>query len=284
MIDRDIRWPGGSRIAVNFVLNLEEGAERSLRHGDDEREPTAEAVYELDVDERDLIQESTFDFGARIGAPRVARLFRDAAVPLTVFASGRAVIAQPETVKTLTEMGCDFVGHGFRWEPHQGMTEEQERASIRRTVRAIEQHHGQRPRGWFTRPLPSLRTRRLLVEEGFEYDSDSLGDELPYRVSVSGGSHLVIPYTLDVNDTRFWRGSMFTGEHWYRYARDAFDYLRWESTDRGAMLSVGLHGRIIGRPARSGALQRFLEYVTGHDDVWLCRREDILDHWVSLEQ
>jgi allantoinase len=277
---RDVRWPDGSRLAVNLVLNLEEGAERSIPNGDETREPASEAVYEP-VGDRDLIQETVFEFGARVGAPRVVELLHRAEVPATVFACGRAVEQQPETVRACLAAGMDFAGHGYRWEPHEPLTEEEERHSIQRTREAIEQATGTPPRGWFTRPLPSPRTRRLLIEEGFEYDSDSLGEELPYRVDVEGHPHLVVPYTLDVNDTRFWKNGFHTGEDWLRYCLDALEYLAWESTDRGALLSIGLHGRIIGRPARAWALTRLLEHLTSRNDIWLCRRDDLVDHWVE---
>jgi len=280
----DFLWPNGTRVAVNFVLNVEEGAELSLRYGDERREATSEAMYELPLTEREVIQESVFDFGARVGNPRVAHLFRSHEVPLTVFAAGRAMANQAETVRALTDAGSDFCGHGYRWEGHAGMTEEQERASIRQALDAIERYHGTRPRGWFTRPLPSVNTRRLLAEEGVQYDCDTLADELPYRVDLDGRSHLVVPYTLDVNDTRFWKNQLFTGAQFFQYVKDAIDFHRWESEERKrpVMLSVGLHGRIVGRPARALALRDLLRYVNGLSDVWLCRRNDLVDHWVDV--
>lgn len=284
MSTTDFVWPNGARLAINFVLNVEEGAELSLRYGDERREATSEAMYDLPLTEREVMQETAFDFGARVGNPRVAYLFRSAEVPLTVFASGRAMANQVETVRALTDAGSDFCGHGYRWEGHAGMTEDQERTSIRMALDEIEKYHGTRPRGWFTRPLPSERTRRLLAEEGVQYDCDSMADELPYRVDADGRNHLVVPYTLDVNDTRYWKNQLFTGGDFFDYVKDAVDYLRWETTElsRSRMLSIGLHGRIIGRPARARALRDLLQYVTGLPGVWLCRRNDLVDHWTEV--
>lgn len=280
----DLLWPNGTRLAINFVLNVEEGAELSLLAGDERRESTSEAMYEHPLTEREVMQESIFEFGARVGNPRVAYLFRSHEVPLTVFAAGRAMAGQAETVRALTDAGSDFCGHGYRWEGHAGMTEGQERTSIRRALDEIERYHGTRPRGWFTRPLASEHTRRLLAEEGVQYDCDSMADELPYRVDAGGHDHLVVPYGLDVNDTRYWKNQLFTGDDFFRYVKDAIDYLRWESSERShaRMLSVGLHGRIIGRPARARALRDILGYVNSLSDVWLCRRNDLVDHWTEV--
>lgn len=280
----DFVWPNGTRLAVNFVLNVEEGAELSPRYGDDRREATSEAMYELPLTEREVMQESVFDFGARVGNPRVAYLFRSAEVPLTVFAAGRAMANQQETVRALTDAGSDFCGHGYRWEGHAGMTEEEERTSIRRAIEEIEKYHGSKPRGWFTRPLPSKDTRRILAEEGIEYDCDSMADELPYREQIGSTSHLVVPYALDVNDTRYWKNQLFTGADFFDYVKDAVDYMRWETAERSQsrMLSIGLHGRIIGRPARARALRDLLSYMNGLSDVWLCRRGDLVDHWTQV--
>jgi peptidoglycan/xylan/chitin deacetylase (PgdA/CDA1 family) len=277
-------WPNGTRLAVNFVLNVEEGAELSTRYGDERRENTSEAMYELPLTEREMMQESIFDFGARVGNPRVAYLFRSFAVPLTVFAAGRAMANQSKTVRALADAGSDFCGHGYRWEGHAGMTEEEERISIRRAIEEIEKYTGTRPRGWFTRPLSSEHTRRILAEEGLQYDCDSMADELPYRVDADGRDHLVVPYALDVNDTRFWKNQLFTGSDFFDYAKDAIDFLLWESAQlaRPRMLSIGLHGRIIGRPARARALRDLLQYVTDLPDVWLCRRNDLVDHWIEV--
>lgn len=284
MQHNDFLWPNGTRLAINFVLNVEEGAELSLRYGDERRESTSEAMYELPLTERETLQETIFEFGARVGNPRVAYLFRSHGVPLTVFAAGRAMANQVETVRALTDAGSDFCGHGYRWEGHAGMTEDQERESIRKALDAIEQHTGTRPRGWFTRPLASEHTRRILAEEGVQYDCDSMADELPYRVDVGGRGHLVVPYALDVNDTRYWKNQLFTGGDFFDYVKDAIDYMRWETVSQGRsrMLSVGLHGRIIGRPARARALRDLLQYVTGLPDVWLCRRSDLVDHWTEV--
>lgn len=275
------QWPGGARLAVNVVLNHEEGAEMSPREGDPESEKMAEASYLLPQGATDLIQESTFDFGSRAGVWRVLRTLDKFEMPFTVFAAGRALERNPEVTAFFVDRGCDFVGHGYRWVQHLGMEESFERMQIRRAVTAIEETTGCRIKGWFTRPLPSENTRRLLVEEGFVYDSDSIADDLPYYTYDHGRPHLVVPYSLDVNDTRFWKSTFLTGDDWFRYARDCFDALLAEGSSTPKMMSVGLHGRIIGRPARIQALERFLDHVRKASDVWFCRRDEIAEHWLT---
>jgi allantoinase len=276
-----VEWPAGARIALNVVLNYEEGAERSPLDGDPEREALSEVVYAIPAGERDFIQETAYEYGSRAGVWRVLRLLDQFEVPATVFASALALERNPPAAAAFCDRGYDFVGHGYRWVPHLGMSEKDERDSIRRAVASILSTTGQRIAGWYTRPPATIHTRRILSEENFLFDSDSLADDLPYYVEVSAKPHLVVPYGLDVNDVRFWRASFLTANHWFQYARDAFDTLYEEGARAPKMLSVGLHSRIIGRPGRVAGLRRFLEHVRSHSDVWICRRTDLARFWVD---
>jgi allantoinase len=197
-----------------------------------------------------------------------------------VFACAMALEENLAVTRAFTERAYDFVGHGERWVQHFGMAEDKERASIRRATDTIQRLTGQRISGWFTRPLPSLNTRRLLVEEGFLYDCDSYADDLPYYEAVDGRRHLIVPYTVEINDIRYWKGTIFTAGDWFSEVRDCFDTLYEESRRTPKMMSVGLHPRIIGRPGRIQGLERFLSYVRGHERVWICRRTDLALHWL----
>jgi peptidoglycan/xylan/chitin deacetylase (PgdA/CDA1 family) len=274
-------WPGDARIALNLVLNYEEGAERTPLDGDRQREPLNEGGYSAADGERDLLQESVYEFGGRAGVWRVLRAFDRFGVIATVFASGLALERNPGAAAAFKAHGYDIVGHGYRWIPPSGMGEEEERAMIRRAVESIERTTGQRIVGWYTRPPVTMNTRRILAEEGFVFDSDSLADDLPYYVRVNGRIHLVVPYTLDVNDIRFWRNAFFTAGDWFDYARDCFDVLYSEGGSAPKMMSVGLHARIIGRAGRAAALERFLAHVRLHTDVWICRRTDLARYWLE---
>jgi allantoinase len=277
-----IRWPNDARVAVSLVLNYEEGAELCVGDGDPEGERVGEFVYpSMDARTRDLGIESTFEYGARVGAWRVLRLFDDFELKATIFACGRALERNPVIAREFTTRGHEPAGHGYRWEDHFRMTPEIEREAIRRTVEAIQQTTGERPVGWYCRYAPSPRTRELLVEDGgFLYDSDSYADEIPYWVRVQGRPHLVIPYQLDANDAKFFRGPGWSGagEFW-EYLRDSVSRLHREGQSHPRMLSVGLHGRIIGRPGRATALERFLEYCRATPGIWFARRVDIARWW-----
>lgn len=277
----DVRWPGDAGIAVNFVINYEEGGEISPGNGDLERERMSEAPYVTAPGQRELLQESIYEFGSRVGIWRVIDTLDRHDATATVFVIARAIERNPEVVQAFVERDYDMVGHGYRWQQHLDMDEDVERGEIRKAVETVERLTGQRMVGWFTRPLPSMNTRRILAEEGFLFDSDSMSDDTPYYVPVGDRQHLVVPYTLDVNDIRFWKDTFFTAEHWYQYARDAFDALRAEGSETPRMLSVGLHPRVIGRAGRIAALDRFLEYIRGFDDVWICRRTDLAKYWLE---
>lgn len=279
------RWPGDARLALSFVLNVEEGGERSPRDGD----PTYEThLHDLagapSRPGRHTGVESLFDYGARAGFWRLLRLFERHGFPLTAFAVGRALERNPEAGAALAELGHEVAGHGYRWIDYRDVPQEVERDHIRRTVAAIEDATGRRPAGWYTGRV-SPHTRRLLVEEGgFIYDSDSYADDLPFWVRVGPAAHLVVPYSLVTNDMRYVTApGMGTGEDLFLLLRDAFDLLWEEGATAPAMMSVGLHGRISGHPARAAGLARFLEHVAARERVWVCRRAEIAEHWIATQ-
>jgi allantoinase len=272
-------WPGNARLAVNVVLNYEEGAERTPLYGDPERETAGETNYPIPLHERDFANESIYEYGSRAGVWRLMRILEKHDVRPTVFVSAAAFERHPAVAKAMANAGYDFAGHGYRWEMHWGMDIETERAAIRRTVEIISETTGQRPLGWFSRYASSENTREILQEQGFLYDSTSYNDDLPYWVEVSGKPLLIIPYTIDVNDIRFWRGSLATSEDFETYVKDAFDVLYQEGAERPRMLSIGLHARIAGRPGRAAGLDRVLKYMKSRPDVWFARRSEIAEFW-----
>jgi putative urate catabolism protein len=275
----DPRWPGGARTALSFVLNYEEGGERTPLEGDATSEAYLHEVVGAppSVGRRDLNTESMFEFGSRAGFWRVHRIFTAHGLPLTVYAVGQALERNPAAARAMAEAGWEVASHGWRWIDYAEMPEALEREHIRRAIEAIEKACGTRPAGWYTGRV-SENTRRLVVEEGgFLYDSDSYADELPYWVDVSGQDHLVIPYTLDTNDFKFLLPNGFvTAGDFLTYLVDSFDQLHAEG---GRMMSVGLHCRIVGRPGRAPALDRFLAHVKQRNDVWVTTRAEIARHW-----
>lgn len=278
------RWPGSARIAVNFVLNYEEGSEYSIGDGDGFTETAlSEAASQVPHGTRDLNIESVYEFGSRVGCWRVLRLFGERSLPLTVFGCAQALERNPAFAHAVIAAGHDICCHGWRWIKHWLLAEEEERSHIRMAVESIAKLTGRRPLGWYCRTGPSINTRRLVVEEGgFLYDSDAYNDELPYWVCVEGKNHLVIPYTNDVNDTKFLSpAGHANGDDFFVYLKDSFDQLYDEGARTPKLMSVGLHARIAGRPGRARALARFLDHVTQHDKVWVCRREEIARHWIE---
>ena len=278
-------WPGGARIALQFALNYEEGAEATVLDGDGRHElGLAEAPGgRVPAGQRDLAFESMYEFGSRVGVWRLLRLFADRALPLTVFGAAVALERNPRVAEAMARAGHDFCCHGDRWIEPFRLSEAQERDAIARAVATIERLTGARPVGWYSRYGAGENTRRLLVEHGgFLYDSDCYDDELPYWVQVAGRDHLVVPYTMDANDGKFAAAGGFpNGEAFFSYLRDCFDQLYEEGATVPRIMSVGLHARLSGRPARARALARFLDHALAHDGVWICRRSDIARHWQS---
>lgn len=280
----DPLWPERARIAVSFVLNYEEGGESCILHGDSHSESV---LTDIGADPlpnaRNLNVESLFEYGSRVGFWEIMRVIREHQIDATVYAVGMALERNPDLAAEIAASGLEVACHGQRWIDYQNITEAVERADIQRNVEAITRLIGRRPVGWYTgRPGPN--TRRLVVETGgFLYDSDAYNDDLPWWTSVGKADHLVVPYSFDTNDSRLQRGGDFaTGEDFFSYCRDAFDWLyRSGCEGRPRMMSVGLHGRIIGRPGRIGALVRLLEHMRSHANVWFCSRERIARHWIE---
>ncbi len=278
----DPRWPGGARLALQFVLNYEEGAERSIQHGD----PASEAFLSDIIGakpltgQRNMNMESLYEYGARAGFWRIWRAFTGRGLPLTVYAVGQAMLRNREAAAAMVEADWEIASHGYRWIDYQDVPEATEREHVRLAVESLEEATGVRPLGWYT-GRNSPNTRRLVVEHGgFLYDSDSYADDLPYWTHEFGEPHLIVPYTLDTNDMRFATNNGFnSGDQFFAFLRDAFDVLYAEGASQPRMLSVGLHCRLVGRPSRMASLLRFLDHVQRHDDVWICRRVDIARHW-----
>ncbi len=275
-------WPGGARLAVQFVLNYEEGGENCILHGDDASEAFLSEIIgaEARAGVRHMSMESVYEYGSRVGVWRVLDLFRARGIPLTVFAVAMALERNPAVAEAMLDGGNEICSHGYRWIDYQYVAEDVEREHVGRAVEIIERISGQRPLGWYT-GRNSPNTRRLVAEEGgFLYDADAYDDDLPYWVEAAGKPHLVVPYTLDCNDMRFATFQGFnSGDQFFGYLKDSFDVLYAEGERTPRMMSVGLHCRLIGRPGRLAALRRFLEYAQGHEDVWFCRRIDIARHW-----
>ena len=283
------RWPGNARIAVQFVLNYEEGAENSVLHGDPSSETFLSDIIGAPAFEaRHLSMESMYEYGSRVGAWRILREFEKRGLPLTVFGVSMALQRNPDLVQAFLALDHEIACHGWRWIHYQHMSERRERRHIEIGTRIIyEMTRGQWPLGWYT-GRDSPNTKRLVADHGgYEYDSDYYGDDLPFWMPVdkSDGTplqRLIVPYTLDTNDMRFASMQGFnTGDHFLTYLKDAFDVLYEEGLETPRMLSIGMHCRILGRPGRFKALQRFLDHVQQHDRVWICRRIDIARHWAE---
>jgi putative urate catabolism protein len=277
-------WPGGARIALQFVLNYEEGAESCVLHGDAGSETFLSEIIGAPgyPGARHMSMESIYEYGSRAGVWRVLRLFRERKLPLTIFAVAMALERNREAAAAFVEAGHEIASHGWRWINYQGMPEEEERRHIARAVESLREVTGARPLGWYT-GRTSENTRRLVAEYGgFLYDSDSYADDLPYWEEVAGKPQLIVPYTLDANDMRFAALQGFnSGDQFFAYLRDSFDTLYAEGGQAPKMLSVGLHCRLVGRPGRLASLARFLDHVQRHDRVWICRRVEIARHWIE---
>ncbi len=285
------RWPGGARIAVQFVLNYEEGGENNPLHGDPTSETfLSELVTAQAYENRHMTMESMYEYGSRAGLWRILREFESRGLPLTVFGVGMALQRYPELVDVFMKNGYEIANHGLRWIHYQNLPEATERRHIAIGTQLMrEMTGGAWPQGWYT-GRDSPNTRRLVADQGgYEYDSDYYGDDLPFwtEVTRTDGStvpQLIVPYSLDTNDMRFVQAQGFnTGDHFFTYLRDSFDALYAEGDpaglDRPKMMSIGMHCRLLGKPGRIGSLQRFLDHIGRHEQVWVCRRIDIARHW-----
>ena len=283
------RWPGNARVALQFVLNFEEGGENSVLHGDAGSEQfLSEMANPPAFAARHLSMESTYEYGSRVGVWRLLREFEQRGLPLTVFGVAMALERCPEVTAAFVELGHEIACHGWRWISYQNVDEATEREHLARGMGVIERLTGQRPLGWYT-GRDSPHTRRLVTDHGgFEYDSDCYGDELPFWLQVKKSDstlapHLVVPYTLDCNDMRFALPQGFAqGDDFYTYLRDAFDVHCAEGDERPGMMSIGMHCRLLGRPGRMRGLQRFLDHVQRHERIWITRRIDIARHWKTV--
>jgi putative urate catabolism protein len=277
----DPQWPGGAHVAVQFVLNYEEGGENNILHGDQASEAFLSEIVGAAAwpGQRHWNMESIYEYGARAGFWRLWRMFTGRKVPLTIYGVATALQRSPVQTKAMIEAGWEIASHGLKWVEHKDMPEAEERAQIAEAIRIHREVTGERPLGWYTGRC-SMNTQRLVSEEGgFLYSSDSYADDLPYFA----GKHLVIPYTLDANDMRFATPQGFnTGEHFYQYLKDSFDCLYAEGkAGSPKMMSVGLHCRLAGRPGRALGLAKFIDHVLAHDKVWVARRVDIARHWLK---
>ncbi|MGB1311803.1 MAG: allantoinase PuuE [Leucothrix sp.] len=281
-------WPNQARIAVQFVLNYEEGSENCVLHGDEGSEQfLSEIVGAAAYPDRHMSMESIYEYGSRAGVWRILNEFKKRELPLTIFGVAMALERHPDLAKEFVEQGHEIACHGLRWIHYQNTPEDVERQHLKEAIEIIEKLTGEKPKGWYT-GRDSPNTRRLVVDEGgFTYDSDYYGDDLPFwtDVETTAGEtkpHLVVPYTLDTNDMRFASPQGFnSGDQFFSYLRDAFDVLYAEGETEPKMLSIGLHCRLAGRPGRFASLQRFLDYIGQHEKVWVTRRIDIAEHWMT---
>jgi putative urate catabolism protein len=279
-------WPGQARIAVQFVLNYEEGGENATLHGDPGSEQFLSEMFNPpSFAGRHLTMEGIYEYGSRVGVWRILREFEKRGLPLTVFGVSMALQRHPELTAAFVELGHEIACHGWRWINYQQIDEATERMHMQTGIDIIREMTGHSPAGWYT-GRDSPNTRRLLLDHGgFEYDSDYYGDDLPFWMTVkkTDGAvmpHLVVPYTLDVNDMRFALPQGYSqAEDFFVYLRDSFDVLYAEGAESPKMMSIGMHGRLLGRPGRILALQKFLDHIEKHDKVWVCKRVDIARHW-----
>lgn len=279
----DPGWPGGARIALQFVINYEEGGENSILHGDAASEAFLSEIVGAQAwpGQRHMNMESIYEYGSRAGFWRLHRIFGQAGLPVTVYGVATALERNPAAVTAMQRSGWEIASHGLKWIEYKDFTPEEEQAHMDQAIRIHERVTGERPLGWYTGRTSEHSLDLVMAEGGFLYSSDSYADDLPYWVEGPKGPHLIIPYTLDSNDMRFATPQGFNaGDQFFTYLKDSFDLLYAEGK-AGApkMLSVGLHCRLAGRPGRAAALARFLDYVKSHDAVWVTRRIDIARHW-----
>ena len=276
-------WPNNAKLALQIVLNYEEGAENSVLHGDKHSETfLSEIIGAQPIKGRHINMESLYEYGSRRGFWRIHELFQKKKIPLTIFGVAMALERNPEVCKAIKDAGYEIACHGWKWVDYQNISKSVEKKHMDLAIKTIKKIFGQRPLGWYTGRC-SPNTRELVMNEGgFLYDSDSYSDDLPYFEKRNNKKQLIVPYTLDNNDMRFATNQGFnSGDQFYNYLKDSFDVLYKEGEANPKMMSVGLHCRIVGRPGRLKSLERFLDYVLEHKDVWICKRIDIAKHWIK---
>ena len=283
-----VQWPNGARVAVQFVLNYEEGGENHIEHGDTGSEQfLSEIIGAASFPDKHMSMDSMYEYGSRAGFWRIHQEFQKRGLPMTIFGVGMALVRNPYVVEAIKAADYDVVSHGQRWLHYQDMPIEMERQYMDQAVSVLESLFGEAPIGWYT-GRDSPNTRQLLADfPQIKYDADYYGDDLPFWSTLTNQAgetrpHLIIPYSLDSNDMKFSSpGGFNSGEQFYQYLKDAFDVLYTEGETAPKMLSIGMHCRILGRPGRFKALQKFLESIQTHDQVWICRRGDIAEHWYN---
>ena len=281
--DLKVVWPNNARIAVQIVLNYEEGAESCILNGDKNSEAfLSEIIGAQPIKGRNVNIESLYEYGSRAGFWRLHKLFQEKKIPITIFGVGMALEKNPEICKAIKDAGYEVASHGWRWIDYQNIKKSEEKKHMKLAIQTHKKIFGERPNGWYTGRC-SPNTRDLVIEDGgFLYDSDSYSDDLPYWETRDKKKQLIIPYTLDNNDMRFATNQGFnTGDHFFKYLKDSFDALYEEGKTSPKMMSVGLHCRLIGKPGRIQSLKKFLDYILKREDVWICKRIDIAKHWIK---
>ena len=277
-----VRWPNGAQIAISVVVNYEEGSEYSLLDGDSTHEVNNEVPSPVPLKQRDLANESFFEYGSRVGVWRILKILDEYSIPASFFSCALALERNPTVGPGIVSAGDDVVGHGNRWEEYYLLGKEDEKLAIETAVKSITASTGVRPVGWYTRYAPSENTRELIASHGgFLYDSNSYSDDIPYYVDVDNNPWLVIPYSLEVNDTRFWRGGMNRPSDFLETLINTFDVLYEEGAENPKLMNIGLHCRIAGRPSRAAVLKQFFDYVETKNNVWFTRRDQIADWWLK---
>jgi len=280
---KKISWPNKAKLALQFVLNYEEGGENSVLNGDKYSETfLSEIIGAKAIKGRHISMESIYEYGSKAGFWRLDKLFKENKIPVTIFGVGLALKQNPEVCNAIKNGDYEIAAHGYRWIDYQDIKKSVERKHMQQAIKIIKDIFGSRPSGWYTGRC-SPNTRDLVFEDGgFLYDSDSYSDDLPYWEERGKKKQLIVPYTLDNNDMRFATNQGFnTGDHFYNYLKDSFDVLYEEGKTSPKMMSVGLHCRLIGRPGRIQSLKRFIDYVSKFDDIWICKRVDIAKHWIK---
>ena len=280
---KKISWPNEAKLALQFVLNYEEGGENSVLNGDKYSETfLSEIIGAKAIKGRHISMESIYEYGSKAGFWRLDKLFKENKIPVTIFGVGLALKQNPEVCNAIKNGDYEIAAHGYRWIDYQDIKKSVEKKHMQQAIKIIKDIFGSRPSGWYTGRC-SPNTRDLVFEDGgFLYDSDSYSDDLPYWEERGKKKQLIVPYTLDNNDMRFATNQGFnTGDHFYNYLKDSFDVLYEEGKTSPKMMSVGLHCRLIGRPGRIQSLKRFIDYVSKFDDIWICKRLDIAKHWIK---